>query len=204
MSLIGDFFDLAFDNLRLAEAYLDGHPEVAKKADFYTALVIGDLERVRSAVEKDSKVAVVAGGPHACEPLVYACFSRFANGGSARADTFVLMARLLLEHGADPNTAYHDKRWPQNPLPCLYAATGLNNNAPLGLLLLKAGAKPNDSESLYHSTEHPDLTCLKTLLANGAVPEGSNALKHILVRKCGRRGVASCSGGRSERSECGG
>lgn len=180
MSLIGDFFDLAFENLRLAEACLAKHPEIASEADLYTALLLGDVERVRSALEKDGQLAIAAGGPHSCEPLVYACFSRFAAGGSARADAFVSMARLLLEHGADPNTGYRDKRWPQNPLPCLYAATGLNNNAPLGLLLLKAGAKPNDSESLYHSTEHPDLTCLKMLLENGAVPAGSNALKHML------------------------
>lgn len=174
------FIDLAFDNLQQAEAQLAQHPAIARDADFYTALVLGDVARVRSILESAPQMAQSAGGPQKCAPLVYVCFSRFATAGSSRAHALVETGRLLLDYGADPNTAYNDKRWPQNPLPCLYAAVGLNNNAPLGLLLLKAGANPNDGESLYHSTEHPDLTCFKMLLENGAVPAGSNALKHLL------------------------
>jgi ankyrin repeat protein len=47
-------------------------------------------------------------------------------------------------------------------------------------VLLEAGANPNDGESLYHSTEHPDLACMKLLLRHGAEPNRANALKHIL------------------------
>src|SRR5437762_1944036 len=45
------------------------------------------------------------------------------------------------------------------------------------------GANPNDSESLYHSTEHRDLACVRLLLRHGATPAGTNALKHMLDRE---------------------
>ena len=50
------------------------------------------------------------------------------------------------------------------PRPCLYAAAGVNNNPALSRLLLEAGARPDDCESLYHSTEHADLVCMRLLL----------------------------------------
>ena len=50
-------------------------------------------------------------------------------------------------------------------------------------LLLAGGARPDDSESLYHSTEHADLACLRLLLEYGASPHATNALKHVLDRE---------------------
>src|SRR6202034_4421652 len=49
-------------------------------------------------------------------------------------------------------------------------------------MLLDAGANPNDNESLYHSTETRDLTCMRMLLEGGARMEGTNAVHHILDR----------------------
>jgi ankyrin repeat protein len=49
-------------------------------------------------------------------------------------------------------------------------------------MLLDAGANPNDNESLYHSTETADPTCMRMLLEGGARVEGSNAIHHILDR----------------------
>jgi ankyrin repeat protein len=59
----------------------------------------------------------------------------------------------------------------------------LNNNPGLGKVLLDGGANPNDNESLYHSTEHPDLECVRLLLRYGAKVNGTNALKHALDRE---------------------
>ena len=101
----------------------------------------------------------------------------------SRAGQLVDTARMLLDRGADPNASYIPEDWPDSPLPCLYGATGLNNNPALALALLEAGARPNDSESLYHSTEHDDMACVKLLLEHGATPAGSNALKHMLDRE---------------------
>ena len=89
----------------------------------------------------------------------------------------------MLRAGADPNAAYIHEEWPNSPLSCLYGATGLNNNPELGLALLQASGNPNDGESLYHSTEHEDLACVKLLLEKGGSPKGTNALKHMLDRE---------------------
>jgi ankyrin repeat protein len=45
-------------------------------------------------------------------------------------------------------------------------------------MLLKAGADPNDGESLYHSLENPD--CTRLLLRYGARVTGTNALRRAL------------------------
>ncbi|HSS96693.1 MAG TPA: ankyrin repeat domain-containing protein, partial [Terriglobales bacterium] len=118
-----------------------------------------------------------------CQPLIYSCFSRYANARSTRVSQIVETVKVLLRHGANPNTSIILEDFPNMPLSCLYAATGLNNNADLASLLLEAGANPNDGESLYHATEHPDLACMKLLLRYGAEPNEANALKHTLDRE---------------------
>jgi ankyrin repeat protein len=135
-----------------------------------------ELERGEVTEEFAASSARLKGGPRGWEPLLYVCFSR-EPGDKVNA------ARTLLRHGADPNAWYQPEEWPDNPLSCLYGAVGLNNDPALGLVLLEAGANPNDNESLYHSTEHADLKCMRMLLAHGATPHRTNALKHMLDRE---------------------
>ncbi len=175
---VDDFINAAVDNLPRAEQLLAAHPEIAH-AGFYVSLVLGDAPRVEHAITTNPALSS-PGGPKHWSPLLYVCFSRFANPASRRATHIVDTARLLLQHGADPNSAW---TFESCPLSCLYGATGLNNNPTLALALLEAGANPNDGESLYHSTEHPDLACLKLLLAHGATPHHPNVLKHLLDRE---------------------
>jgi len=127
-------------------------------------------------------MAKAKSGPQNCEPLLYVCFSRY-NSKASQAGDLAETARILLRHGADPNGFFTPDDLPNNPLSCLYAATGLNNNPALGVALLEAGANPNYSESRYHSTEHRDLACVRALLRHGATPTGTNALKHMLDRE---------------------
>ena len=182
--LVAAFIDAATSDLRRAEEILSAHPKIAD-AGFYVALVLGDHQQVGRVLTETPSLTTVKSGPQNCEPLVYVCFSRYANGRSGRAPQIVETARVLLRHGADPSTSFLSEDLPNNPLSCLYAATGLNNNADLALTLLEAGANPNDGESLYHSTEHPDLECMKLLLRYKAEPNRANALKHILDREDG-------------------
>jgi ankyrin repeat protein len=177
--LIAAFAGAATSELAKAEAMLASHPELAN-GGFYAALVLGDREQVKAALSEHPELAVSKSGPENVEPLIYVCFSRFAGARSKRAAALAQTAHLLLEHGADANTAFNDPQWPANPLPCLYAATGLNNNSLLARALLEAGADPNDGESLYHSTEHPDHTCVRLLLEFGAKPDNINVVNHVL------------------------
>ena len=180
--LPNEFVKHALGDLRRAEEMLAQHPEIAG-TELYSALVLGDVGRVERALTESPKFASTKGGPRGWEPLLYVCFSRFAHGNSSRAGDLVETARALLAGGADPNASYLDERWEDNPLSCLYAATGLNNNPALGRLLLAAGARPDDGESVYHSTEHSDLVCLRLLFEYGASLRGTNALKHMLDRE---------------------
>lgn len=180
--LAATFINAALSDGRRARDLLAKHPAVAD-AGFYAALVMGNRKRAEQDLTARPELAKGTGGPKNWEPLLYVCFSRFANGASGRAEDFVETARVLLRHGANPDAAHLPENLPDNPLSCLYGATGVNNNPALGLALLGAGANPNDNESLYHSTEHPDLECVKMLLRNGAKVEGTNALKHMLDRE---------------------
>jgi ankyrin repeat protein len=151
---------------------LAANPELAG-AGLYPALVLGDRKQTERAD------ASTPGGPRNWPPILYCCFSRFANPATGRADGVVETARMLLRRGADPNASYCPEEWPDNPLSALYGATGLNNNPKLGRVLLEAGAKADDGESLYHSTEHHgDYACVKLLLEFEA--PATQALNHML------------------------
>jgi ankyrin repeat protein len=177
--LVAAFVDAATSDFKRAEEILSANPKIAD-AGFYVALVLGDHQQVDRVLTETPSLVNAKSGPQSCEPLIYLCFSRYARGNSSRAADIVETARVLMRHGADPNTSFIPEDSPNMPLSCLYASTGLNNNADLGLLLLEAGANPNDGESLYHSTEHPDLACMKLLLRFRADPNRANALRHIL------------------------
>ena len=179
---VEEFIDVAVSDGARAAAMLAEAPALAG-GGFHVDLVLGQARNAARFLADSPAAALVASGPQRCEPLLYVCFSRFAAPGSARAAGMVEMARLLLRYGADPNAAFTAEDLPGNPLSCLYAATGLNNNPALGRALLEAGATPDDGESLYHSTEHADLECVRLLLEFGAKPAGPNVLNHMLDRE---------------------
>ncbi len=178
-ALVDRFIDAATSDGRRAREILAEHPDIAN-AGFYVALVLGDWERVADAIAADPDLATEKSGPQACEPLIYVCFSRFGHPRAERALRLALTARLLLNNGADPDSAFQSE---EGALSCLYAASGLLANPEMTRILLEAGANPNDGESLYHATEHADLTCMKLLLEYCAKPTATNALNHMLDRE---------------------
>lgn len=144
--------------------------------DIYTACGYGNVNAARRLVTPSPHLAMKPDVPkYGWPPLAYTCFSPL-NRENSRQKIFAQIAEILLETGASPDTVVYLPDYPDRPLSCLYGALGLNRNAALGELLLQAGANPNDNESLYHSAEHPDNTCLKLLLDYKADPAGTNAL----------------------------
>ena len=180
--LVAAFVAAATSDRRRADEILAHHPKLAD-AGFYVALVLGKWKVVEQTLAETPVLAVAKGGPENHEPLIYSCFSRYANGRSERAASLAETVRVLLRYGADPSASFTPENLPDNPLSVLYAASGLNNNPEMTAVLLEAGANPNDRESLYHSTEHPDMACVKLLLRHGAKVNGSNSIKHILDRE---------------------
>ncbi|HVU23922.1 MAG TPA: ankyrin repeat domain-containing protein [Opitutus sp.] len=162
------------DRLARAERALALFPDLIAK-NFHAALAYGDAAAVERFLAADSAgaaspaLAIRRGGPLNWEPLLYVAHSRWAAKNSAG---LVATARLLLERGADPNTAYPWQGDPKQPLSALWAAACHSRHLALAQLLLEAGAKPDDGESVYHAAEHGDVAMLDLLAAHGAQPDG--------------------------------
>ena len=140
------------DRFRRAQALLEQHGWLAR-ASIHTIAATGEVDAARELLERDPSQASLVGGPHAWEPLLYLSYSRVPLGPGRSA---VAVARLLLEHGADPNAGY---LWEGliPPFTALTGALGGGGTIPkhpeelaLARLLLQAGADANDGQTLYN------------------------------------------------------
>jgi hypothetical protein len=140
------------DRLARAEALLSEHDWLAT-ANVYTIAATGELDAARDLLADDPAAASRVGGPYRWEPLLYLTYARLplSAGRSPLA-----VARLLLEHGADPNAGY---LWEGliPPFTALTGALGGGGTIPkhpqelaLARLLLEAGADANDGQALYN------------------------------------------------------
>lgn len=143
-------------------------------SDFFTAIASNNLAQVKKFIGEDPSLATTKGGPLDCEPICYSCCTCYHGGDP------VGVTRLLLDNGADPNAKFISPAWPDYPLPVLWGACGKLRNPDLARLLLERGADPNDGESMYHSTESADTSCLRVLLEYKASLEKTNALPRAL------------------------
>jgi ankyrin repeat protein len=141
------------DRWRRAQSLLREHDWLAR-ASIHTIAATGEVDAARTLLQRDSSQASLLGGPHGWEPLLYLTYSRVPLGPNRSA---VGVARLLLEHGADPNAGY---LWEGlvPPFTALTGALGSGEGAspahPDGLALarqlLEAGADANDGQALYN------------------------------------------------------
>jgi len=157
-----------------AREMLAAHPEMAG-ASIYAAAAAGDVAAARALLAADPARADRDGGPYRWPPLLYLAFSR---ADSARPGHSTLeVARVLLEHGADPNAGYLRDGEPP-PYTALTGAFGRGLDAAnqprhqygvqLARLLLAAGADPNDARTLMNCGGLPaDDTHLDVLFAYG-------------------------------------
>lgn len=166
-------YDVAARNARAAQL-LALDPGIATE-DIRTAAVLGEAGLVREFLARDPGLAVRADPESGWPPLLFVCMSRWHRIDPGRAAGMLSVARLLLDAGADPNTAVGATRH-LGHCSALYAAAGLSNHPALARLLLDRGADPDTRAALYHAAFHRDHACLRLLLEYGAHAEGGDAL----------------------------
>jgi ankyrin repeat protein len=136
---------------RAAARLLAEDPSIARDS-LYTAIVCGERDEVARILAAHPDAARTRGGARGWTPILYLAFTRFLHAPTI--DNAPAIARLLLDHGADPNDFYMagDARYsvltgiagegeqdaPRQP----YAG-------PLFELLLERGAEPFDIQVLY-------------------------------------------------------
>lgn len=160
------------DRWRTAREILDADPDVGA-TDIWTMAAAGEVDAARELLAADPSLARRPGGPHRWEPLLYAAYSRVAlDPGRSRLG----VARLLLDHGADPDAGYLWEGLP-SPFTALTGALGGGEDAvnqpphpdgeAFAALLLERGADPNDNQGLYNRMFDPSDHHLELLLAHG-------------------------------------
>lgn len=167
-----------------AERLLGLHPGIAR-ANFHTALVLGDAARVTELLDREPSIATKAGGPRGWEPIHYVCYTAMAHDSPSRGEGLATIARRLIAQGVDPSTRFP---WLHHNVhrAVLWGASRVVRSMPLFTALLDAGADPNDGVTLPMAASAGDIPVLEALLAHGAnvdqawATDGSTALYAIL------------------------
>ena len=132
---------------------LEKHPDIAT-ADIYTAVVCGDLAKVRNLLDEQPSRANAKGGVRNWEPLLYLCYARLPV--AALRDNAAAIATLLLDRGANPDAYYMAGHSVYGALVGV-AGDGEQDAPPhpardeLYRLLLERGAEPYDIQVLYNT-----------------------------------------------------
>lgn len=154
-----------------AARLLTEHPEITRKS-VHAAAAAAQAEVLEAQLREDPALASAEGGPYGWEPILYLAYARHDRSISEEAT--VGSARLLLNHGADPNAGY---LW-HGLIPAFTALTGAlgsgegdqprhPHSLALAETLLAAGADPNDGQALYNRQFGSDDSHLMLLFSHG-------------------------------------
>ncbi|GAB3416113.1 ankyrin repeat domain-containing protein [Flindersiella endophytica] len=165
---------LGGSTIRRAERLLAGEPRIAGH-DLRTAIVLGDVERVRQTVEADPEAARRPDAVSGWTPLLGVCMSWWHAVDPERAAGLLETARLLLDTGADPNVTVGGRPGDRGYCSPLFAAAGCAHNPAITALLLERGARV-DPHTVYLAAFEPSRGCLRLLLDHAQGVDVSEAL----------------------------
>jgi ankyrin repeat protein len=165
---------LSGSTIRRAERLLAGEPRIAGY-DLRTAIVLGDAERIRQAIEVDPEVARRPDAGSGWPPLLGVCMSRWHSVDPERAAGLLATARLLLDAGADPNVTVGGRPGERGYCSPLFAAAGCAHNPAITAVLLERGARV-DAHTVYLAAFEPSRACLRLLLEHAHDVDLSEAL----------------------------
>lgn len=126
--------------------------------NFISAIVSHNLHKVMNMLETTPTLATTAMGPRQWPPLMYLAYNRVPESGQHR--NTLAIARLLLEHAANPNAyVMLNEHYRFTVLTGVMGEgeRGVINQPPhqysreLAGLLLEYGADPNESQGLYNT-----------------------------------------------------
>lgn len=146
-----------------AARILARHPEIAS-GSIHAAVICGDLAEVERLLGQDSRLASLRGGQRQWEPILYLAYGRLPLAAAVENSTAI--ARLLLDHGADPNAQTTDGT---NPFTAVTGFIGEGERTPVEVpphlharecvrLLIERGANPFDTQALYNTSLWHDST----------------------------------------------
>jgi ankyrin repeat protein len=165
---------------RRAARILERHPEVGP-ASLHTAAVCGDLAAIERLLAARPAAVHEPAGREGWTPLLFLCYGRLPV--PAAADNAVAIARLLLDHGADPDSHWSCE-WEGTTM-VWSALCGVIGNGeggpencpphpaadPLAALLLDRGADVRQDQALYNTMLRADDDhWLRVLTARGLRP----------------------------------
>jgi hypothetical protein len=152
----------------VARDLLAEHPEIAT-ASAATLAVCGRTAELAAVLAADPAAANAETGPHRWPPLLYLAYARLPDPGDAPG-----CAAALLAHGADPDAGFlwHGLTSPFTVLTGVFGggerAEPPHPDGPaIARLLLRAGADPNDNQTLYNRMFTPQDDHLEVLLTFG-------------------------------------
>ena len=146
-----------------AARILARHPEIAH-GSIHAAAICGDVAEVERLLERDTSSASLRGGQRLWEPLLYLAYGRLPL--AAAVENSVAIAKLLLDHGANPNVQMTDGL---NPFTAVTGFIGQGERTPaqvpphplaeeLVRLLIERGASSFDTQALYNTSLWYDST----------------------------------------------
>jgi uncharacterized protein len=174
---------------RTALRILKRYPEIAH-ANIHTAVVCGDLTQAERILAERPEAATEPGGPqrrrHLPEreklwtPLLHLCYGRLPV--PAASENAVALARLLLDHGANPNDYFECGSHPcRYTTLCGVAGEGEDDAPPhpqreaLMQLLLERGAEPYDIQLTYNTHFHGNILWILKLMYVASMRLGRKA-----------------------------